>query len=214
MTLRNNHPGSATSPQSGPLSYCADFPVAPVGVPPMESETKPSILFVIDADPRTSGRPAEAIRIAAGVAVWRKVNVSVYLRKAAALILVRRPRRLGRSRQPRAIPVAPGRIGQPSLHPTRSTLSAGLGKNDRPIPGNLRYRTGPIGGPSIPSHPILMPRILHILTRPDDALPQEIIAHQKKSHPDEIEIADLRVPHPNYDQLLEKIFAADSIECW
>jgi sulfur relay (sulfurtransferase) DsrF/TusC family protein len=46
-----------------------------------------SILFVIDDDPRESGRPAEAIRIAAGVGLWDKVNVSVYLRDAAVLIL-------------------------------------------------------------------------------------------------------------------------------
>ena len=59
-----------------------------------------------------------------------------------------------------------------------------------------------------------MPRILHIITRPDDALTQEIITRQEKSQLGEIEIADLTKPHPNYDQLLEKIFAADSIETW
>jgi hypothetical protein len=59
-----------------------------------------------------------------------------------------------------------------------------------------------------------MPRILHILTRPDDSLAKKIIARQKKTHPDDIEIADLTKPHPNYDHLLERIFAADSIESW
>ncbi|HEY3855529.1 MAG TPA: hypothetical protein VGO67_14155 [Verrucomicrobiae bacterium] len=46
-----------------------------------------SILFVISDDPRVSGRPAEAIRIAAGIGQWDKVDVSVYLRDAAVLIL-------------------------------------------------------------------------------------------------------------------------------
>jgi hypothetical protein len=48
---------------------------------------KTSALFVIDSDPRTSGRPAEAVRIAAGVAVWKSIDVAVYLRDAAVLIL-------------------------------------------------------------------------------------------------------------------------------
>jgi hypothetical protein len=46
-----------------------------------------SALFVIDTDPRASGRPAEAVRIAAGVGVWKRIDVAVYLRAAAILIL-------------------------------------------------------------------------------------------------------------------------------
>jgi hypothetical protein len=46
-----------------------------------------SALFIIDTDPRTSGRPAEAVRIAAGVAVWKKIQVTLYLRAAAVLVL-------------------------------------------------------------------------------------------------------------------------------
>ena len=48
---------------------------------------KLKILFIIASDPRTSPRPAEAIRIAAGVGVWQKSEVSVYLRDAAVLAL-------------------------------------------------------------------------------------------------------------------------------
>ncbi|HKQ38652.1 MAG TPA: hypothetical protein VJ063_11280 [Verrucomicrobiae bacterium] len=44
-------------------------------------------LFVIASDPRTSPRPAEAVRIAAGVATWKKVDVSLYLHGEAARIL-------------------------------------------------------------------------------------------------------------------------------
>ena len=48
---------------------------------------KPKILFIITSDPRRSPRPAEAIRIAAGVGIWQKAEVSVYLRDAAVLAL-------------------------------------------------------------------------------------------------------------------------------
>ena len=48
---------------------------------------KPSVLFIATADPRTSGRTAEAIRIAAGVGTWKKAEVSLYLRDAAVLAL-------------------------------------------------------------------------------------------------------------------------------
>ena len=47
----------------------------------------PGVLFIITGDPRTSPRPAEAVRIAAGVGAWRKVTVTVYLRGAAVLAL-------------------------------------------------------------------------------------------------------------------------------
>ena len=47
----------------------------------------PGVLFVITTDPRTSPRPAEAVRIAAGVGAWRKVAVTIYLRDAAVLAL-------------------------------------------------------------------------------------------------------------------------------
>lgn len=48
---------------------------------------KPSALFIITGDPRTSARPAEAIRIAAGVGTWKKMAIRVYLRGAAVLAL-------------------------------------------------------------------------------------------------------------------------------
>ncbi len=48
---------------------------------------KPGVLFIIESDPRRSARPVEAVRIAAGVGAWRKVEVAVYLRQAAVLVL-------------------------------------------------------------------------------------------------------------------------------
>lgn len=48
---------------------------------------KPRLLFIIASDPLTSHRPAEAIRIAAGIGVWKSVEVLVYLRNTAVLAL-------------------------------------------------------------------------------------------------------------------------------
>ena len=47
----------------------------------------PRVLFIITGDPRTSPRPAEAVRIAAGMGVWEKVEVALYLRENAILAL-------------------------------------------------------------------------------------------------------------------------------
>lgn len=46
-----------------------------------------SALFIITGDPRTTARPAEAVRIAAGVGAWKKVDVRLYLRGPAVLAL-------------------------------------------------------------------------------------------------------------------------------
>ena len=45
------------------------------------------LLFIVDSDPRTSPRPAEAVRITAGIGVWEKADVTLYLRGAAVLAL-------------------------------------------------------------------------------------------------------------------------------
>lgn len=42
--------------------------------------TLPRTLVVISSDPRTSARPAEGIRIAAGVGAWKKTIVTLLLR--------------------------------------------------------------------------------------------------------------------------------------
>ena len=48
---------------------------------------KARALFIINSDPRRSHRAAEAVRIAAGVGVWKKVEVTICLCEAAALTL-------------------------------------------------------------------------------------------------------------------------------
>ena len=57
-----------------------------------------------------------------------------------------------------------------------------------------------------------MRTILHILTRTDDSLSRGLIEQQKMSADVNIEVVDLTNPEPDYDHLVEKIFAADSIE--
>ena len=47
----------------------------------------PKVLFIIRGDPRSSARPAEGIRIAAGVGTWQKADITVYLRDEAVLAL-------------------------------------------------------------------------------------------------------------------------------
>ncbi len=47
----------------------------------------PKLLVIVESDPRTGGRPAEAIRIAAGVGTWKKTDVTLYLRGPAVLAL-------------------------------------------------------------------------------------------------------------------------------
>jgi hypothetical protein len=48
------------------------------------SKPKRKILVVIDADPRSNPRAAEAVRTAGGVSVWQQVEMNVVLRGPAA----------------------------------------------------------------------------------------------------------------------------------
>ena len=51
---------------------------------PEVTKRKPVMLILIESDPRTSSRPAEAIRVAAGIGVWQQVKVNVVLRHVAS----------------------------------------------------------------------------------------------------------------------------------
>jgi len=59
-----------------------------------------------------------------------------------------------------------------------------------------------------------MRAVLHILTRPNDTLACEIIAQQQKDGENRVVVEDLTKHSPDYKQLLENIFAADSVETW
>jgi hypothetical protein len=56
--------------------------------------------------------------------------------------------------------------------------------------------------------------VLHIVTRTDDALAVEVIAAQRTQPELEVGAVDLTAPGPDYENLLEKIFAADSVSVW
>ncbi len=60
-----------------------------------------------------------------------------------------------------------------------------------------------------------MARVLHILTRENDPLPEGIIGAQETAG-HETRVIDLTEVDPNgdYSILLEEIFAADSVEVW
>jgi hypothetical protein len=49
--------------------------------------TLPRTLVMVETDPRTSPRPAEAIRIAAGIGAWKKTEVTLLLRGLAGYSL-------------------------------------------------------------------------------------------------------------------------------
>jgi hypothetical protein len=59
-----------------------------------------------------------------------------------------------------------------------------------------------------------MRTILHILTRPDDALAREIIAQQQTGGENRLVVEDLTKLQPDYKRLLENIFAAESVQVW
>jgi len=44
----------------------------------------PKTLVMIESDPRSSARPAEGIRIAAGIGAWKKTDVTLVLRGPVA----------------------------------------------------------------------------------------------------------------------------------
>ena len=47
----------------------------------------PRTLVIVETDPRTSARPAEGIRIAAGIGAWKKTDVTLLLRGPAGYSL-------------------------------------------------------------------------------------------------------------------------------
>jgi hypothetical protein len=59
-----------------------------------------------------------------------------------------------------------------------------------------------------------MRHVLHILTRPDDALARELMICQQNDAGIKVEAVDLTLPEPDYKALLEKIFAAESVQSW
>lgn len=85
-------------------------------------------LVIVNSDPRTSPRPAEAIRIAAGVGAWKKVEVTLVLCEAAVLALSEFPDELiDEDNFTRYLPIV-GEWGRPVYVETGAPLLAGLGE--------------------------------------------------------------------------------------
>ena len=57
-----------------------------------------------------------------------------------------------------------------------------------------------------------MRTILHILARPADELTRDLIAKQRALPDTQVEVVELTQDDSDYDALMQKIFAADSIE--
>ncbi len=91
-----------------------------------------SALFIVNGDPRTSPRTAEAIRIAAGVGAWKKVEVTLVLCEAAALALSEFPDELiDEDHFTRYLPII-GEWGRPVYVETGAPYLADLGQ--APVP--------------------------------------------------------------------------------
>lgn len=59
-----------------------------------------------------------------------------------------------------------------------------------------------------------MRTLLHILTKPDDALAADVVARQRTRETFCIRVVDLTQAEPDYAALLEAVFDADSIQVW
>lgn len=58
-----------------------------------------------------------------------------------------------------------------------------------------------------------MKKVLHVLTREGDELAEAIVAADREAG-EGIEVVRLTVTEVDYQQLLEAIFAADSVQSW
>ncbi len=89
-------------------------------------------LVIVNSDPRTSPRTAEAIRIAAGVGTWKKVDVTLVLCEAAVLALSEFPDELiDDDNFTRYLPIV-GEFGRPVYVETGAPLLEDLGET--PVP--------------------------------------------------------------------------------
>jgi hypothetical protein len=59
-----------------------------------------------------------------------------------------------------------------------------------------------------------MRHLLHIVTKPDDGFAEVMLKNEQALANTKVEVVDLTKKNPDYDQLVEKIFAADSIQAW
>lgn len=88
----------------------------------------PKLLVIVESDPRTGGRAAEAIRVAAGVGTWKKADVTLYLRGPAVLALTEYPDELvDEDNFTRYLPIV-GEFGRPVYVQAGAPLLSELGE--------------------------------------------------------------------------------------
>ena len=59
-----------------------------------------------------------------------------------------------------------------------------------------------------------MRTVLHIVTKPDDALARDMIARQRELPDITVEVVTLPSEGADYSALLDRIFEADSVQVW
>ena len=89
----------------------------------------PRVLFIVTGDPRSSARPAEAIRVAAGVGAWKKADITLYLRGPAVLALSEfADEFIDEDNYTRYLPIV-GEFGRPIYVEKNSPLLSELGES-------------------------------------------------------------------------------------
>jgi hypothetical protein len=60
-----------------------------------------------------------------------------------------------------------------------------------------------------------MAQLLHLITRPQDSLAQEVVRQQLQAEGEsQVRVIDLTVGAVDYAALVEAIFASDSVQVW
>ena len=59
-----------------------------------------------------------------------------------------------------------------------------------------------------------MATLLHIVTTSPDPLAEDLIARQRAEGGHTVDLVDLTAGSPDYGDLLQRIFAADSVAVW
>jgi hypothetical protein len=59
-----------------------------------------------------------------------------------------------------------------------------------------------------------MKTLLHLLNQPADDLVLAVVSAQKSNPENTVTVIDLSRPETDYRDVLESVFAADSVQCW
>jgi hypothetical protein len=59
-----------------------------------------------------------------------------------------------------------------------------------------------------------MRHLLHIVTKPNDVIADLMLKNEQSLPNAKVDVVDLTKKNPAYNELVEKIFTADSIQVW